>query len=109
MSRNTASGATAVYSQLNSEELSFDIVWKHGGVSNTVTISCSEKAQLDQWISVMKAVSPSDALSISLDVNGGTSYVVFSDIDDLMLREESSKALTFFMIFDYVLLILCLV
>lgn len=77
-------------------ELSFDIVWKHGDSSNTVTVNCSEEAQLEQWVRIMRAVSPSDALSVSLDSNGGSSYVLFSDIDDLLSREGSSMSLTSF-------------
>lgn len=61
-----------------------------------MTVNCSEEAQLEQWVRVMRAVSPSDALSISLDSNGDSSYVLFSDIDDLLSREESSMSMASF-------------
>ena len=71
------------------ESLSFDIVWDCEGNSNVLTVNCSEKTQLDQWIDVMKIISPSDALSISLDPSDGMSYILFSGPEESALQEDT--------------------
>ena len=70
------------------ESLSFDIVWDCEGNSNVLTVNCSEKAQLDQWIDVMKIISPSDALSMSLDSTDGMPYILFSSPEESVLQGD---------------------
>ena len=53
-----------------------------------LTVNCSEKAQLDQWIDVMKVISPSDALSMSLDSTDGMPYILFSSPEESVLQGD---------------------
>ena len=73
-------------------ELSFDIIWASAtdGTTNSITLNCSEKPQLEQWIHVLRIAIPSDALSFSLEGDSSPT-IVFSDASDLSWMEELGK------------------